>query len=230
MKLNFQYCRLKFLLTCKVSTTSHTPGVILFKRKSKFAIPHALKSPQSLLKSYLYNRSQKCQINGVMSSAKNINCGVPQGSILRPLFFLLYINDLPQCLSKTKPRLFADDMNLTASGESINQFETTVNSDLENLRKWLIASLNVAKTEFMVIGSKLRTISNWEPKVDIENEHIKQVSECKTLGVTQRRLDSKPKSIMGNELLIARAASVVCRPLRSKHLPGENKCTLWPEM
>ena len=102
-----------------------------------------------------------------MSSGKNINCGVPQGSILRPLFYLLYINDLPQCLSKTKPRLFADDMYLTASGESINQFETTVNSDLENLRKWLIASLSVAKTELMVIDSKLRTISNWEPKVNI---------------------------------------------------------------
>ena len=143
----------------------------------------------SFLKSYLYNRSQKCQINGVMSSAKNINCGVPHDSILGPLFFSLYINDLPQCLSKTKPRLFADDTNLTASGESINQLEAAVNSDLENLRKWLIAnklSLNVAKTEFMVIGSKqmLKTISNWQPKVKIENEHIKQVSECKTLGVT----------------------------------------------
>ena len=88
----------------------------------------------SLLKSYLSNRSQKCQINGVMSSTKNIYYGVPQGSNLGPLFFLLYINDLPQCLSKTKPRLFADDTN--------------VNADLENLRKWLIAnklSLNVAK-------------------------------------------------------------------------------------
>ena len=96
---------------------------------------------------------------------------------------------MPQCLSKAKPRLFADDTNLTASGESINQLEAAVNSDLENLRKWLIAnklSLNVAKTEFMVIGSKqmLKTISNWQPKVKIENKHIKQVSECKTLGVT----------------------------------------------
>jgi hypothetical protein len=62
-----------------------------------------------------------------------------------------------QCLNKTKPRLFADDTNLTASGDSITDLETAVNSDLENLRKWLIAnklSLNVAKTEFMLIGSK----------------------------------------------------------------------------
>ena len=61
-----------------------------------------------------------------------IRCGVPQGSILGSLFFLLYINDLPQCLSKTKPRLFADDTNLTASGNSITRLEAAVNSDLEN--------------------------------------------------------------------------------------------------
>ena len=83
-----------------------------------------------------------------------IKCGIPQGSILGPLFFLLYINDLPQCLSKTKPLLFADDTNLTASGDSIPYLENAVNSDPENLGKWLIANrltLNVAKTEFMLI-------------------------------------------------------------------------------
>ena len=55
-------------------------------------------------------------------------------------FFLLYTNDLPQCLSKTKPWLFADDTSLTASGDSITCLETAVKSDLENLRKWLIAN------------------------------------------------------------------------------------------
>ena len=143
----------------------------------------------SFLNSYLSNRSQKCQINGFLSSEKVIRCGVPQGSILGPLFFLLYINDLPQCLSKTKPRLFADDTNLTASGDSITRLEAAVNSDLENLKKWLIAnklSLNVAKTEFMLIGSKrmIKSVSNLQPNVVIENKQIKQVHECKTLGVT----------------------------------------------
>ena len=60
-------------------------------------------------------------------------------------------------LHKTKPRLFADDTNLTASRKSISKVEITMNSDLENLRKWLIAnklSLNVAKTEFLLSGSK----------------------------------------------------------------------------
>jgi hypothetical protein len=52
------------------------------------------------------------------SSERLIKCGVPQGSMLGPPFFVLYVNDLPQYLNKTKPRLFADDTNLTASGDS----------------------------------------------------------------------------------------------------------------
>ena len=71
----------------------------------------------------------------------------------------------------------------------MTDLEAAANSDLENLRKWLIAnrlSLNVAKTEFMLIGSKpmIKNISVSNPDVLIENKQIKQVNECKTLGVT----------------------------------------------
>ena len=140
----------------------------------------------TLLKSYLTNRNQKCQVKSSFSSERPIKCGVPQGSILGPLFFLLYINDLPECLNKTKPRLFADDTNLTASGNSITDLEAAVNSDLENLRKWLIAnklSLNVAKTEFMLIGSKsmIKNISGCHLNIFIQDKQIKQVYKCKTL-------------------------------------------------
>ena len=139
----------------------------------------------SFLKSYLTNRSQKCKMNGFISLERLIKCGVPQGSILGPLLFLLYINDLPECLNITRPPLFADDTNLTASGDSINDAEFAVNSDLVNLRNWLIAnklSLNVAKTEFMLIGSK-RMIKESHPNIFVENKQIKQVYKCKTLGI-----------------------------------------------
>ena len=159
---------------------------ILLRKLEIYGIKH---HALALLESYLSNRNQKCQINGYLSSKKMIKCGIPQGSILGPLFFLLYINDLPQCLSKTEPRLFADDTNLTTSGDSIPHLETAVNSDLENLRKWLIANrltLNVAKTEFMLIGSKqmIKSISDLQLNVIIENKPVKRVIECKTLGVT----------------------------------------------
>ena len=142
----------------------------------------------NLLKSYLTNRKQKCQIRNSFSSERLIQSGVPQGSISGPLLFLLYINDLPRCLSKKKTRLFADDTNLTASANSKSDLKAAVNSDLENLIKWLIAnklSLNVAKTAFILIGSKfmIKNVSNSHPNVFIENKQIEQFYECKTLGI-----------------------------------------------
>ena len=103
----------------------------------------------------------------------------------RSFIFLIYINDLSECLNRTKPRLFAD---LTASGGTVNDVETAVNSDLEHLRMWLNAnklSLNIAKTEFMLIGSRsvVHTVSDLNLNIMIENRPIKQVKECKTLGV-----------------------------------------------
>lgn len=141
----------------------------------------------SLIRSFLTDRVQKCQVNGVNSSEKPITCGVPQASILGPLLFLLYINDLPECLKKTETRLFADDTTLTSSGESINEVESAMNMDLDSLKNWLLAnklSLNVAKTEFILIGSRPRLKGiDKQPKIAIENMAIKQVSETKSLGV-----------------------------------------------
>ena len=77
----------------------------------------------------------------------------------------------------------------TAARESINDVDAAMNSDLENLREWLIANklgLNVAKTEFILIGSKpmINKQPNKQPNIIIENKPIKQVYDCKTLGVT----------------------------------------------
>ena len=90
-----------------------------------------------------------------------------------------------QYISISNSILTASGANLTASGDSMTDVQSAVNSDLENLRKWLVAnrlSLNVAKTEFMLIGSK-QMIKDAHPNILIENKQIKQVYECKTLGI-----------------------------------------------
>ncbi len=74
--------------------------------------------PSSLrwFQSYFSDRTQKCRVNDHLSSSKPVTCGVPQGSNLGPLLFLIYINDLPNCLSYAMPRMFADDTSVSYAG------------------------------------------------------------------------------------------------------------------
>ena len=174
-------------------TVNH--GILVKKLKS-----YGIKGQaHDILKLYLSNRRQKCQVDRFVSPERFIECGVPQGSILGPLLFLLYINDLPECLKNTRPRLFADDTNLTSS-HSIADTEIAANSDLENLRHWLIAnklSLNVAKTEFMLIGSPqmLRNVSNYQANISIDNKQIQQVNKSKALAtIVDQHLSWKPNT------------------------------------
>ena len=90
--------------------------------------------------SYLDNRTQKCVLNGSLSECCTLKCGIPQGTILGRLLFLLYINDLPNCLSHSVPRTYADDTHLTYSNGNIHSVQSSLNEDLLNINRWLIAN------------------------------------------------------------------------------------------
>ena len=107
-------------------------------------------------KSYRTTWKQQCLINGWLSSQRNLLCGVPQGSILGPLLFLIYINDLPNCLKFTTPCLYADDAQTFTSGLDISVLTNNISSDLKNLSDWVTVNklqFHPLKTKLMVVGS-----------------------------------------------------------------------------
>ena len=102
---------------------------------------------------------QRCSINGSLSSRDSLSGGIPQGTILGPLLFLLYINDLPNCLSNYQSRMYADDTHLTYAGFSADNIQPCLLDHLVNISNWLIANkltLNMTKTKFILIGSRQR--------------------------------------------------------------------------
>ena len=80
--------------------------------------------------SYLSDRRQKCCVNGHLSEERFLTCVVPQGSIIGPLLFLVYINDLPSCLKNSHPRMYADDTSITIPGENSHELQTTMQGEL----------------------------------------------------------------------------------------------------
>ena len=89
------------------------------------------------IRSYLSNRKQFVQIKDTRSEFYEIKCGVPQGSILGPLLFILYVNDLQRALKQATSLLFADDTSIYYSHSDIKQLEATLNSELQSLDIWM---------------------------------------------------------------------------------------------
>jgi hypothetical protein len=137
--------------------------------------------------SYLSNRNQKVNFMNVCSSLKATEKGVPQGSILGPLLFIIFINDLPLHLSHCDSDLYADDTTIFTEGNNLKDIEILLNKDAENVYKWCTEnnlSINAKKTTCMLIATpqKVRTIKE-SLKVYINNVQI-PVSSCeKVLGV-----------------------------------------------
>ena len=137
----------------------------------------------SWLKSYMTNRNQYVSYNGHQSATRVIRCGVPQGSILGPLLFLIYVNDLASVSDFLISALFADDTNMFASGQDIDYLQSKFNSELKNISLWLQVnklSLNVDKSHFMVFtgGRQGNPVT-----LEINGIKLSQVMDVKFLGI-----------------------------------------------
>ena len=117
------------------------------------------------------NRKHFVSINGFDSDLHDVNHGVPQGSVLGPLLFLIYINDLNRSIKFAKTYHFADDTNLLITNQSIKSIQIKLNKDLKGLYKWLLAnkiSLNAAKTELVIFRKPSWSRKSWIVFVDFQ--------------------------------------------------------------
>lgn len=148
--------------------------------------------PLLLIKNYLRDRIQVVSVSDVYSQARTTNIGVPQGSILGPLLFLLYINDLPNCLASSKCLLYADDTTLYNYDSTVLSLTSKLNVDLRNVLQWCNLNklkINASKTKFVVFHSHQRAIAS-TPSVTIDNQLIFASEYSSFLGVL---LDSNLK-------------------------------------
>lgn len=127
-------------------------------------------------------RSQRTKVNGQYSSHVSNDLGVPQGSVLGAILFILYINDIPHCLKDSLINLFADDTLIYSHGCNFDIMRQKLNEDLERINNWLrINKLNVNKTKCLLIGNpSTKTAMN---SIIIDGEDIENVRQIKYLGI-----------------------------------------------
>ena len=137
--------------------------------------------------SWLYFRqtSTMCLVNGCTSDKLVITHGVPQGSVLGPLLFLIFINDLPSMSECLTFYLFADNTNIYFESSELSKIEKVVNRELRKVRKWLEANrlaLNVDKTNFVIFHTQQRKLTDYIVlKLEIKRSnrnHMLNFLEC----------------------------------------------------
>ena len=136
-----------------------------------------------LIKSYLSNRKQFVSFGDSISDLKDVTIGVPQGSVMGPLLFLLYINDLPNATTHLRPILFADDTTLHYGHKNHEILVRHMTHDLAQIHNWLIANyltINIEKTYFMIFTLRHQPQVN---RITIHDKTIERQHKGKFLGV-----------------------------------------------
>ena len=139
---------------------------------------------------YLFCRSQQVSYLGTLSSPQSIFCGVPQGSILVPLLFIVYFNDAANAIVNSKILMYADDTVLFCSHKDINTVQRCLEDDFRLLSQWLkdnelIVNFKKGKTEVMVFGThpRLKKLQNDPIRIEHCGNMINSTTSYKYLGI-----------------------------------------------
>ena len=184
-------------ITNAMANKEHVIGVFLDLSKAFDTLDHKLLLSKlchygirgnALLwfRNYLADRKQYVSFNGQDSDILSVKCGVPQGSILGPLLFLLYINDITNTSPYLSFVLFADDTNIFYSNKNLNLLVTKLNEELVKVTEWFKCnklSLNIKKTHFMYFKHANSHMVNPPININIDNKPIEQKATSTFLGV-----------------------------------------------
>lgn len=145
---------------------------------------------QSILKwftSYLKERKQKTFENGILLDGCIIKCGIPQGCILGPLVFVVYMNDFPSCDLFSKVQMYANDTSLKVASDNVNILERQMNYDICEVHTWLKANelnLNITESKDMIIASlhRIRRLGH-QFRIEVSNQPLKRERVYKFHGI-----------------------------------------------
>ena len=209
-------------ITNEMENGNNVIGIFLDLKKAFDTIDHKILAKKleyygirgiaiNWIRSYLTNRVQYTYYNQTNSSKLPIKCGVPQGSILGPILFTLYINDLPNASDILKFVLFADDTNLICSSKSYVNLIEKLNKELEHLSLWFKLnkmSLNVSKTNYIRFGNKK---VKEELEIYIDKSPVEKVLETKFLGVIVNNKLSWVEHIKNVKNKVAKSVGIMYR-------------------
>ena len=219
-------------VTKALEDNKHSLGVYLDTRKAFDSVNHSILVKKlskygmrgkcaELIQDYLTGRTQKVKINETVSKPKHVTCGIPQGSVLGPLLFIIYINDLNSLSENLKIITFADDTSLFLSDMHYENLESVMNKELQSVKTWFDSNklkLNIEKTCFQIFTKQK---DKELPELKIDEVNIRHSHTVKFLGLlldSQLTFKAHIKNLSTKLSQIAGVINRARRYLEQEHL------------